>query len=153
MDDKQITTEYSSLRSIVVANWEENIKMPLNEPAEGKKKSQIQEYIDYYGSAGVQHIALRYVEIDLILIESGGLKDPCYFAHFRSNDIIKSIENLRARGTEFLDIPNSYYEQLRNRLQHSKVKVKEDISTLQKLKILIDYDDDGYLLQVSNLIP
>lgn len=124
VDDKQITTEYSSLRSIVVANWEENIKMPLNEPAEGKKKSQIQEYIDYYGSAGVQHIALR------------------------SNDIIKSIENLRARGTEFLDIPNSYYEQLRNRLQHSKVKVKEDISTLQKLKILIDYDDDGYLLQI-----
>ena len=70
-----------------------------------------------------------------------------FFAH-RSHDIIKSIENLRYRGTEFLDIPSTYYTQLRKRLAHSKVKVKEDIDTLERLKILIDYDDDGYLLQV-----
>jgi len=124
VDDSQMHTEYSALRSIVVANYEETIKMPLNEPAPGKRKSQIQEYIDYYGSAGVQHIALR------------------------SDDIIKSIENLRYRGTEFLDIPDAYYNELRKRLKHSKVNVLEDIDTLQKLKILIDYDDDGYLLQI-----
>ena len=85
---------------------------------------QIQEYIDYYGTAGVQHIALR------------------------SDDIIKSIENLRYRGTEFLDIPDSYYRELRKRLKSSKVQVKEDIDILQKLRILIDYDDNGYLLQI-----
>lgn len=124
MDDKQLSTDYSALRSIVVANWEETIKMPINEPAPGKRKSQIQEYIDYYGTAGVQHIALR------------------------TNDILTSVGNFRKRGTEFLDIPASYYDQLRKRLARSKVKVKEDIAELQKLKILIDYDDDGYLLQV-----
>jgi len=124
VDDTQMHTEYSALRSIVVANWEETIKMPLNEPAPGKKKSQIQEYVDYYGSAGVQHIALR------------------------TEDIIKTIENLRYRGTEFLNIPDAYYNQLRKRLKHSKVRVKESIDTLQKLKILIDYDDNGYLLQI-----
>merc|ERR1719419_2004904 len=93
--------------------------MPINEPAPGKKKSQIQEYVDYYGSAGVQHIALR------------------------SHDIIKSITNLRARGQEFLNIPDSYYDMLRKRLANSKVKVKEDLALLQKLKILIDYDDNA----------
>jgi len=124
VDDTQMHTDYSALRSIVVANYEETIKMPLNEPAPGKRKSQIQEYIDYYGTAGVQHIALR------------------------SNNIIKSIENLRYRGTEFLDIPDSYYRELRKRLKNSKVEVKEDIDILQKLRILIDYDDNGYLLQI-----
>lgn len=83
-----------------------------------------QEFVDYYGKAGVQHIALR------------------------SNDIIQSITNLRARGTEFLDIPDSYYTQLRRRLPKSKVNVVEDLDVLQKLKILIDYDDNGYLLQI-----
>merc|ERR1719384_53788 len=107
------------------AGWyEENIKMPINEPAPGKKKSQIQEFVDFYGSAGVQHIALR------------------------SHDIIKTITNLRARGQEFLNIPDSYYDLLRKRLANSKVKVKEDLATLQELKILIDYDDNGYLLQI-----
>ena len=124
VDDSQVHTEYSALRSIVVANWEETIKMPINEPAPGKRKSQIQEYVDYYGSAGVQHIALR------------------------TNDIIASIINLRERGTEFLDIPDTYYTQLRERLKFSKVKVREDLEILQKLKILIDYDDNGYLLQI-----
>lgn len=124
VDDKQVHTKYSALRSIVMANWEETIKMPINEPAPGLKKSQIQEYVDYYGSAGVQHIALR------------------------TDNIIESINNLRKRGTEFLDIPDTYYTELRKRLTKSKVKVKESIDTLQKLKILIDYDDDGYLLQI-----
>lgn len=124
VDDSQVHTPYSALRSIVVANYEETIKMPLNEPATALKKSQIQEYIDYYGSAGVQHIALR------------------------SKDIIGSIEALRERGTEFLDIPDTYYRELKRHLVHSKVKVKESLDTLQKLKILIDYDDNGYLLQI-----
>merc|ERR1712051_927013 len=114
--------DYSALRSVVVANYEETIKMPLNEPAPGKKKSQIQEYVDYYGSAGVQHIAIR------------------------SFDIIASIENLRARGMEFLNIPDSYYNLLRKRLANSKVT--EDLDLIQKNKILIDFDDNGYLLQI-----
>merc|ERR1719186_1252125 len=124
VDDEQMHTDYSALRSVVVANYEETIKMPINEPAPGKKKSQIQEYVDYYGSAGVQHIAIR------------------------SFDIIASIENLRARGMEFLNIPDSYYNVLRKRLAKSPVKVKEDIDAIQRLKILIDYDDNGYLLQI-----
>jgi len=124
VDDSQVHTEYSALRSIVMANYEETIKMPINEPAPGRKKSQIQEYVDYYGSAGVQHIALR------------------------SYDIIESVTNLRARGTQFLDIPATYYKELRRRLQHSPVKVKEDLDILEKLKILVDYDDNGYLLQI-----
>jgi len=124
VDDSQVHTNYSALRSIVMANWEETIRMPINEPAPGLKKSQIQEYIDYYGSAGVQHIALR------------------------TNNIINAIEALKYRGTEFLDIPDTYYTELKKRLKHSKVKVKEDLDILQKLKILIDYDDNGYLLQI-----
>merc|ERR1712108_126121 len=114
VDDEQMHTEYSALRSVVVANYEETIKMPINEPAPGKKKSQIQEYVDYYGSAGVQHIAIR------------------------SFDIIASIENLRARGMEFLNIPDSYYNVLRKRLAKSPVKVKEDIDEIQRLKTLQD---------------
>jgi len=124
VDDSQVHTTYSALRSIVMANWEETIKMPINEPAPGLKKSQIQEYIDYYGSAGVQHIALR------------------------TTNIIHAIEALRYRGTEFLDIPDTYYVELKKRLRFSKVKVREDLDMLQKLKILIDYDDNGYLLQI-----
>jgi len=124
VDDSQIHTEYSALRSIVVTNYEETIKMPINEPAPGKKKSQIQEYVDYYGGAGVQHIALN------------------------TNDIISAITNMKERGIEFLNIPDTYYEALRERLKHSKVKVTEPLDVLQKLKILIDYDENGYLLQI-----
>ncbi|XP_066920285.1 4-hydroxyphenylpyruvate dioxygenase-like [Clytia hemisphaerica] len=124
VDDSQIHTEYSALRSIVVTNYEETIKMPINEPAPGKKKSQIQEYVDYYGGAGVQHIALN------------------------TNDIISAITNMKERGMEFLNIPDTYYEALRERLKHSKVKVTEPLDVLQKLKILIDYDENGYLLQI-----
>jgi len=126
VDDSIIHTDYSALRSIVVTNWEETIKMPINEPAPGKKKavSQIQEFVDYYGGAGVQHIALN------------------------TSDIIGAIKALRARGVEFLRIPDSYYNQLREGLKSAKIKVTEDMDLLQKLKILIDYDDNGYLLQI-----
>lgn len=124
VDDKQIMTEYSALRSIVVADYDEVIKMPINEPAVGRKKSQIQEYVEYYGGAGVQHIAVT------------------------TTNIIETITILRNRGVEFLTIPPTYYENLRIRLQTSPVKIKEDIDTLQKLHILVDYDDQGYLLQI-----
>lgn len=124
VDDSQIHTEYSALRSIVVTNYEETIKMPINEPAPGKKKSQIEEFVEYYGGAGVQHIALN------------------------SHDIVGAIQNLRARGQEFLNIPDTYYDMLRQRLKQSGLKIKEDIEVLQKLKILIDYDENGYLLQI-----
>lgn len=124
VDDSQIHTEYSALRSIVMANYEETVKMPINEPAKGKKKSQIQEYVEYYGGAGVQHIALN------------------------TSDIITAIRNLKARGMEFLTIPASYYEILTENLKHSRTKIKEDMKILKELNILIDYDEDGYLLQI-----
>ncbi|XP_061105782.1 4-hydroxyphenylpyruvate dioxygenase isoform X2 [Conger conger] len=124
IDDTQLHTQYSSLRSIVVTNYEETIKMPINEPAQGKKKSQIQEYVDYNGGAGVQHIALN------------------------TSDIIKAVINLKNRGMEFLAAPDSYYSSLREKLKTAKIKVKEDINKLQELKILVDFDDKGYLLQI-----
>ncbi|CAJ0942569.1 unnamed protein product, partial [Mesorhabditis belari] len=125
VDDSMIHTEYSALRSIVVTNYEETIKMPINEPAEGRRAvSQIQEYVDYYGGAGVQHIALN------------------------TSDIIGAIRALRARGLEFLSIPDTYYDNLRERLKHSRTKVTEDLSVLQQLKILVDFDENGYLLQI-----
>lgn len=124
VDDSQIHTEYSALRSVVMANYEETVKMPINEPAKGKKKSQIQEYVEYYGGAGVQHIALN------------------------TGDIITAIRNLRARGMEFLSIPDSYYEILSENLRKSRTKIKEDMKILKELNILIDYDENGYLLQI-----
>ncbi|XP_004072568.1 4-hydroxyphenylpyruvate dioxygenase-like [Oryzias latipes] len=124
VDDKQLQTEFSALRSIVVANYEETVKMPINEPAMGKRKSQIQEYVDYYGGPGVQHIAMN------------------------TSDIITSVRNLKERGMEFMTVPDTYYEQLKENLKHSKVKISEDLDVLQELKILIDYDDNGYLLQI-----
>ncbi|XP_031426004.1 4-hydroxyphenylpyruvate dioxygenase [Clupea harengus] len=124
VDDKQLQTDFSALRSIVVANYEESVKMPINEPAMGKRKSQIQEYVEYYGGAGVQHIAMN------------------------TSDIIAAIRNLKARGMEFMCVPDTYYQQLRDKLKHSKVRMEEDLSVLEELKILVDYDDDGYLLQI-----
>lgn len=124
VDDSQIHSEYSSLRSIVMTDYDEVIKMPINEPAAGKRKSQIQEYVDYHGGAGVQHIALN------------------------TNDIITALKNLRARGMEFLQVPDAYYEDVKKRLAKSPVQVKEDIDELKKLCILIDFDDKGYLLQI-----
>lgn len=124
VDDSQIHSEYSSLRSIVMTDYDEVIKMPINEPAVGKRKSQIQEYVDYHGGAGVQHIALN------------------------TSDIIAALTNLRARGTDFLTVPDAYYEDVKKRLAKSPVQVKEDLEVLKKLCILIDFDDKGYLLQI-----
>ncbi|XP_035392346.1 4-hydroxyphenylpyruvate dioxygenase [Electrophorus electricus] len=124
VDDKQLQTEFSALQSIVVANYEETVKMPINEPAMGKRKSQIQEYVEYYGGPGVQHIAMN------------------------TSNIIDTINNLKGRGMEFMTVPNAYYQQLHEKLKLSKVKIIEDISILEELNILVDYDDNGYLLQI-----
>ncbi len=120
VDDDDIQTEFSSLRSIVVADDREIIKMPINEPAPGKKKSQIQEYVDYYGGAGVQHIAML------------------------TGDVIATVGKLRDRGVEFLPTPMTYYEELPARIG----TIDEDISVLAEMGILVDRDDDGYLLQI-----
>ena len=127
VDDSQIHTEYSCLRSIVVTDYDEMVRMPINEPAKGKKKSQIQEYVDYYGGAGVQHIALN------------------------TRNIISAIKALRDRGCIFLRVPKNYYSMLRERLKSSKVQIKEPLETLEELEILIDYDDRGYLLQIFTM--
>jgi 4-hydroxyphenylpyruvate dioxygenase len=125
VDDKQIHTEFSSLRSIVVADFDENVKMPINEPANGLRKSQIQEYVDFYGGPGVQHIAMR------------------------TEDIISTVERMKARGVEFLEkIPDAYYDRLELGLKNVGLEVKEDLAILRKLKILVDYDEKGYLLQI-----
>lgn len=124
VDDSQIHTEYSSLRSIVMADYDETIKMPINEPANGKRKSQIQEYVDYYGGPGVQHVA------------------------FNTSNILESIAALTARGCEFLTVPSTYYDNLREKLKDAQIKVDEPLDLLQKLHILIDYDEKGYLLQI-----
>jgi len=124
VDDKQIHTQYSSLRSEVVADWDHTIKMPINEPANGMKKSQIQEYVDYHGGAGVQHVA------------------------FNCKDVCATIEAMRERGMKFLKIPPSYYKLLRERLKNSPINVKEDLDRIEKLGLLCDFDDQGYLLQL-----
>lgn len=124
VDDSQIHSEYSALRSIVVTDWNETIKMPINEPAPGKRKSQIQEYVDYHGGAGVQHIALN------------------------TSNILHSVANLRQRGLDFLFVPKKYYVDLRKRLAKSPVKVQESLDEIERLNILVDFDDKGYLLQL-----
>ena len=120
-DDKQISTEYSSLMSKVMANGNDRIKFPINEPAAGKKKSQIDEYLDFYHGPGVQHMALA------------------------TDDIMKTVNQLRDRGVEFLSgVPGTYYEDLQSRIG----KIDEPIDELEKLGILVDRDPDGYLLQI-----
>lgn len=124
-DDKQITTEYSALMSKVMSNGNGRIKFPINEPAEGKKKSQIEEYLDFYEGPGVQHIAVA------------------------TDDIIKTVGELKARGVEFLPPPpQAYYDDIPNRLGVHRDMMKEDIKELQKLSILVDADEEGYLLQI-----
>ena len=124
-DDKQITTEYSALMSKVMSNGNGRIKFPINEPAEGKKKSQIEEYLDFYESPGVQHMAIA------------------------TDDIIKTVMELRARGVEFLSAPPpAYYEDIPRRLGKHMNMMKEDIKVIEKLAILVDADEDGYLLQI-----
>jgi len=124
VDDSMIHTEFSSLRSTVVADYDEKIRLPINEPADGKKKSQIQEYVEYHGGPGVQHIALN------------------------TRNVIQAVSLMRQRGVEFLRVPSTYYVNLRQRLAHSPVKVRESIDELEKLGILVDFDDRGYLLQL-----
>jgi len=119
-DDKDISTEYSSLMSKVVSNGNGYIKFPINEPAPGKKKSQIEEYLDFYNGAGVQHIAIA------------------------TDDILTTVSELKNRGVEFLRVPDSYYEEVISRVG----KIDEDMQDLKKLNILADRDEEGYLLQI-----
>lgn len=119
-DDKDISTEYSALMSKVVSNGNGYIKFPINEPADGKKKSQIEEYLDFYEGPGVQHIALA------------------------TNNIIETVGELRKRGIEFLHVPEIYYETVTERVGD----IDEDLNELKALNILIDRDDEGYLLQI-----
>lgn len=124
-DDKQIHTEYSALMSKVMSNGNGRIKFPINEPAEGKKKSQIEEYLDYYEGAGVQHIAVA------------------------TDDIIKTVSDLRSRGVEFLSVPpQAYYDDIPERLGAHDHELQEDIEAIQKLGIMVDADEEGYLLQI-----
>ena len=119
-DDKDISTEYTALMSKVVSNGNGRIKFPINEPAAGLKKSQVDEYLDFYGSAGVQHMAIA------------------------TDDIVSTVKELQSRGIEFLRVPTTYYDTLIERVG----EIDEDISILGELGILVDRDDEGYLLQI-----
>ncbi|MBE9116410.1 4-hydroxyphenylpyruvate dioxygenase [Lusitaniella coriacea LEGE 07157] len=119
-DDKAISTEYSALMSKVVQDGTGKIKLPINEPARGKRKSQIEEYLEYNNGAGIQHIALA------------------------TDDIIATVSQLREKGIEFLHVPPSYYEDLERRVG----KIEEPIEKLAELGILVDRDEEGYLLQI-----
>jgi 4-hydroxyphenylpyruvate dioxygenase len=124
-DDKQIHTEYSALMSKVMSNGNGRIKFPINEPAEGKKRSQIEEYLDFYGGPGVQHIAIA------------------------TDDIIGTVTQLKARGIEFLSAPpHAYYQAIPERLGVHMDMMKEDLNAIEKLAIMVDADEDGYLLQI-----
>jgi 4-hydroxyphenylpyruvate dioxygenase len=119
-DDKDISTEYSALMSKVMSNGNGFVKFPINEPAEGKKKSQVDEYLEFYNGEGVQHIAMA------------------------TNNIIETVTDLQKRGVEFLNIPSSYYDTLLDRVGH----IDEELNALKRLGILVDRDDEGYLLQI-----
>jgi 4-hydroxyphenylpyruvate dioxygenase len=119
-DDKAISTEYSALMSKVMSNGNGYVKFPINEPAEGKRKSQIEEYLDFYEGEGVQHVAIA------------------------TEDIISTVRKLKAKGIEFLNTPDTYYDDLLDRVG----EIDEDIAPLRELKILVDRDEEGYLLQI-----
>jgi len=119
-DDKDISTEYSALMSKVMSNGNGFVKFPINEPAEGKKKSQVDEYLEFYDGEGVQHVAMA------------------------TNNIIETVTDLQKRGVEFLNIPSSYYDTLLDRVGH----IDEELNALKELGILVDRDDEGYLLQI-----
>ncbi|WP_247233530.1 4-hydroxyphenylpyruvate dioxygenase [Telluribacter sp. SYSU D00476] len=119
-DDKDISTDYTALMSKVMSNGNGRIKFPINEPAEGKKKSQVEEYLDFYGGPGVQHIAVA------------------------TDNIIETVTALRDRGVEFLQVPTTYYDDLQERVG----TIDEEINELRQLGILVDRDDEGYLLQI-----
>lgn len=107
-----------------MASPNEIVKMPINEPAKGKKQSQIEEYVDFYNGAGVQHIALL------------------------TDDIIRDIANLKARGVDFIKVPDTYYTDMQARLKQSGLVLQEDFEKIRELDILIDFDEGGYLLQL-----
>ena len=119
-DDKDISTEYSALMSKVMSNGNGFVKFPINEPAEGKKKSQVEEYLEFYDGEGVQHVAIA------------------------TNNIIETVTELQKRGVEFLKVPESYYAEVLDRVGH----IDEDLKPLRELGILVDRDDEGYLLQI-----
>ena len=119
-DDKDISTEYTALMSKVMSNGNGRIKFPINEPAEGRKKSQIEEYLDFYGCGGVQHIAVA------------------------TDNILHTVDELRRRGVEFLEVPDTYYEDLLDRVG----EIDEEIDALRSYSVLVDRDDEGYLLQL-----
>ena len=119
-DDKDISTEYTALMSKVMSNGNGRVKFPINEPAEGKKKSQIEEYIDFYQGAGIQHVAVA------------------------TDDILGTVKEMTARGIEFLYVPGSYYDTVLDRVG----EIDEEILKLKELGILVDRDDEGYLLQI-----
>jgi 4-hydroxyphenylpyruvate dioxygenase len=119
-DDNDISTEYTALMSKVMASGNGRVKFPINEPAAGKKKSQIDEYLEYFGGAGVQHVALR------------------------TDDIVATVSALKARGMQFLRVPKTYYDVLTDRVG----EIDEDVEVLAELGILVDRDDEGYLLQI-----
>src|SRR5579862_8494414 len=119
-DDKDISTEYSALMSKVMSNGNERVKFPINEPAEGKRKSQIEEYLDFYQGPGVQHIAMA------------------------THDIIETVGKLRSQGVEFLRVPSTYYDDLEKRCG----KIDEPVDRLADLGVLVDRDDEGYMLQI-----
>ncbi len=119
-DDNDISTEYSALMSKVMSNGNGYVKFPINEPAEGKKKSQVEEYLDFYDGEGVQHVAMA------------------------TNNIVETVNELQNRGVEFLKVPTSYYDDLLQRVGH----IDEDLEPLKQLGILVDRDDEGYLLQI-----
>ncbi len=119
-DDNDISTEYSALMSKVMSNGNGYVKFPINEPAEGKKKSQVEEYLEFYKGEGVQHVAMA------------------------TDDIVKTVTELKKRGVEFLQVPTTYYDDLLDRVGH----IDEDMEPLKKLGILVDRDDEGYLLQL-----
>jgi 4-hydroxyphenylpyruvate dioxygenase len=119
-DDKDISTEYAALMSKVMSNGNGFVKFPINEPAEGKKKSQVEEYLDFYNGEGVQHVAIA------------------------TKNIVETVEELQRRGLEFLNIPSTYYDELPARVGH----IDEDLEPLKRLGILVDRDDEGYLLQI-----
>jgi 4-hydroxyphenylpyruvate dioxygenase len=118
--DEDISTEYSALMSKVVSDGNGRVKFPLNEPAEGKRKSQIDEYLEFYGGPGAQHIAVA------------------------TRDIVKTVESLKARGIAFLRTPDTYYEEAPDRVG----EIDENMEDLRRLGILVDRDDEGYLLQI-----
>lgn len=126
VDDSQICTEFSALSSIVMSSENGVVKMPINEPALGKKKSQIEEFVIFNSGAGVQHVALL------------------------THDIIATVSGMRARGVEFINVPETYYQTMKERLKTEKRnwELEESFETLQRLNILIDYDEGGYLLQL-----